>query len=225
MDCLSAKYEEVLSQVGRLNDKSYSLTTVVKNQKYELSVTQKSANESETEVDILAQCLRRHSAKITGLQLTEEVTCVDLVMTIGKDMGVDLEEDLLPTHYPLVTEMRTTSLLSGSLDGWLEKSATFGTQRISPALTSRRRSISLSSFNTALRKTLFGSVNKMKKELKLKYIWTNNGRVYLNQGENARRSFIFDSIQLIWTNSKENCNLLCYYELNLLQSLLSSSQP
>ena len=48
MDYTSAKYDEVLTQFGRLNDKNFSLTTDVKSLKHDLSTTQKSANESQT---------------------------------------------------------------------------------------------------------------------------------------------------------------------------------
>ena len=37
-----------------------------------------------------------------------------------------------------------------------------------------------------MKKKLFGSVNKHKKELKWKFIWTNHGRVYLKKGEDSQ---------------------------------------
>ena len=48
MDYTSAKYDEVLTQLGRLKDENFSLTTDVKSLKHDLSTTQKSANESQT---------------------------------------------------------------------------------------------------------------------------------------------------------------------------------
>ena len=45
---MSAKYDEVLTQLGRLIDKNVSLTTDVKSLKHDLSTTQKSTNESKT---------------------------------------------------------------------------------------------------------------------------------------------------------------------------------
>ena len=46
VDYTLAKYDEVLTQLGRLNDENFSLTTDVKSLKHDLSTTQKSANES-----------------------------------------------------------------------------------------------------------------------------------------------------------------------------------
>ena len=47
---------------------------------------------------------------------------------------------------------------------------------------------------TPTRKKLFGSLNKLKKDLKWKFIWTNNGRIYLKKVENSSRTFKFESI-------------------------------
>ena len=89
-----------------MNDKNFSLTTDVKNLKHDLRITQKSANESKTEVDNLAQYLCRDCVEIIGLKPTEETTCVDLVMAGGKDTGVDLEEKDISTAHPLPTRNR-----------------------------------------------------------------------------------------------------------------------
>ena len=45
---------------------------------------------------------------------------------------------------------------------------------------------------TPFQKRLFGIVNRMRKKLEWKYIWTQNGRVYLKQSESSR-SCTFDS--------------------------------
>ena len=70
---MSAKYDEVLTQLGRL--KIFSLTTDVTNLEHDLSITQKCASESKAEVDNLAQYLRRDCVEIIGLKPTKETTC------------------------------------------------------------------------------------------------------------------------------------------------------
>ena len=45
-----------------------------------------------------------------------------------------------------------------------------------------------------LKKKLFGDVNQVKKNLKWKYIWTYNGRIFIWQDEN-KQSFSFDSAE------------------------------
>ena len=44
VDYMSTKYDEVLTQLGRLIDKNVSLSTDVKSLKHDLSTTQKSTN-------------------------------------------------------------------------------------------------------------------------------------------------------------------------------------
>ena len=46
---------------------------------------------------------------------------------------------------------------------------------------------------TPKRKHLFGAVNNIKKKLNWKFIWTNNGRIYLRESDNSV-SFTFESI-------------------------------
>ena len=61
VDYTSAKYDEVLTQLGRLNDKNFSLTTDVKSLKHDLSTTQKSANESQTYVTLDRNLMLKHA--------------------------------------------------------------------------------------------------------------------------------------------------------------------
>ena len=119
---MSAKYDEVLTQLGRLNDKNFSLTPEEKNLKRDLSITQKSDNESKTEVDNPAQYLRRDCVEIIGLKPIEETTCVDLVMAVDKDIGVDLEEKDISAAHLLPTRNRDAdNKLGRNLAGFIGK--------------------------------------------------------------------------------------------------------
>ena len=55
-----------------------------------------------------------------------------------------------------------------------------------------KKKLFISESLTQARKKLFGSINKFKKDNKWKYIWTNNGRIYLKQGDGDRRTFTFN---------------------------------
>ena len=56
------------------------------------------------------------------------------------------------------------------------------------------KKIYISESLTPKKKKLFGSVNKLKKELKWKFIWTNHGRIYLKKGEDMETHKI-DSLE------------------------------
>ncbi|CAB4023068.1 Hypothetical predicted protein [Paramuricea clavata] len=47
---------------------------------------------------------------------------------------------------------------------------------------------------TPYKKRVFANVNKLRKHMKWKYIWTNNARIYIKDGENAE-----DAINIIDT--------------------------
>ena len=79
----SAKYDELLKQVQRSNDRTASLSTDVKNLKEDMKQCKKIGREIED----LSQYLRRDCLELTGVLPTEEVSCSDLVCSIGKEMG------------------------------------------------------------------------------------------------------------------------------------------
>ena len=56
------------------------------------------------------------------------------------------------------------------------------------------KKIYISDSLTQMRKKLFGSLNKLKKDLKRKFIWKNNGQIYLKKAENSSCTFKFESV-------------------------------
>ena len=58
---------------------------------------------------------------------------------------------------------------------------------------------------TPFKKKLFGDVNKVKKHLKWKYIWTYNGRIVIREDEN-KPSFSFDNAEDLRKFNMENTN-------------------
>ena len=55
-----------------------------------------------------------------------------------------------------------------------------------------KKKLYISESLTQARKKLFGSINKFKKDNKWKCIWTNNGQIYLKQGDGENRTFTFN---------------------------------
>ena len=58
---------------------------------------------------------------------------------------------------------------------------------------------------TPFKKKPFGDVNKVKKHLKWKYIWTYRGRIFIREDEN-KPSFSFDNAEELHKFNMENTN-------------------
>ena len=56
---------------------------------------------------------------------------------------------------------------------------------------------------TPMRKKLFGSLNKLKKDLQWKFIWTNNGRIYSKKAEISLRTYKFESVDDLENSKKK----------------------
>jgi len=61
---------------------------------------------------------------------------------------------------------------------------------------------------TPFKKKLFGDVNKVKKHLKWKYIWTYNGRIFIREDED-KPSFSFDNAEDLNKFNLEHTNRAC----------------
>ena len=203
VDFMSAKYDELLKQIQGSNEKVVTLISDVKNLKRDFVGTQKRALELTKDMDDLAQYLRRDCIEISGLKPTESMSCIELVKALGKDMQVDLKDDDISTAHPIPrydksadekiivkftrrddrdefysNRKKVAGRKANSLKCLKDACATKGVDL--------NKKIYISESLTPTKKKLFGSVNKLKKELKWKFIWTNHGRIYLKKGEDTQ---------------------------------------
>jgi len=210
VDYFSDKYDELLKKIQSSNDKTVKLTADVKVVKHDLSTTQKRFDEAKKEIDDLAQYLRRDCVEISGLKPNDEVDCFDLVKAIGKEMGMDLGDEDISTAHPLPTyNQAADSKLIVKFTRRADRDEFYASRkevagRKASSIKSLKdlevesldltKKVYISESLTPMRKKLFGSLNKLKKDLKWKFIWTNNGRIYLKQAENSSRTFKFESV-------------------------------
>ena len=197
----STKYDELLKQVQRSNDRAASLSAYVKNLKEDIKFCKK----FKREIEDLSQYMHRDCLEVTGVLPTQEVTCSDLVCTIGKEMGLDLkQEDIstahrLPTYNKSADDKIIVKFTRRSVrDEFYGKRKTVAGKEVGKVDTLRdlaqdpKKKLYISESLTQARKKLFGSINKFKKVNSWKYIWTNNRRIYLKQGDGDRKTFTFD---------------------------------
>ena len=89
---LSGKYDTLINQVQSSN----GLEKKVKD-------LQKVQFDLECSVDDLAQYLRRDCVEISGILPTEELTCEDIVLSLGNEMGLELDKEDISTAHVLPT--------------------------------------------------------------------------------------------------------------------------
>ena len=166
----SAKYDELLKQVQRSNDRTASLSTDVKNLKEDIKQCKKIGREIED----LSQYLRRDCLKLTGVLPAEEVSCFDLVCSIGKEMGIELQdEDIstahrLPTYNKSAEDKIIVKFTRRSIrDEFYGKRKTIAGKEVGKVGTLRglsqdpKKKLYISESLTQARKKLFGSINKL----------------------------------------------------------------
>ena len=171
----SSKYDELLKQVQRSNDRTASLSTDVKNLKEDM----KHCKKIEREIEDLSQYLRRDCLELTGVLPTEEVSCFDLVCSIGKEMGIELQdEDIstahrLPTYNKSVDDKIIVKFTRRSIrDEFYGKRKAIAGKEVGKVGTLRdlsqdpKKKLFISESLTQARKKLFGSINKFKKDNK-----------------------------------------------------------
>ena len=104
---LSGKYDTLINQVQSSNGKYNGLEKKVKD-------LQKVQFDLECSVDDLAQYLRRDCVEISGILPTEELTCEDIVLSLGNEMGTKWalswirRTSLLHMSYQRLTKVKTT---------------------------------------------------------------------------------------------------------------------
>ena len=99
---LSGKYDTLINQVQSSNGKYNGLEKKVKD-------LQKVQFDLECSVDDLAQYLRRDCVEISGILPTEELTCEDIVLSLGNEMGLELDKEDISTAHVLPDQFHIPS--------------------------------------------------------------------------------------------------------------------
>ena len=205
---LSAKFDQLQEQLQSTKGKARNIASEIKTVKQDAEQMKKNINESKNEIDEIAQYLRRDCVEISGLQPTTDQSCDNLVRAIGQEMGLEIEENDISTAHPLLTfdKNRDSKIIvkftrrdtKNEFYNNRRKVAGRKVSQLSSLSDLHRRQgdkkIYISESLTAQRKSPFGKVNRIKKKLQWKYIWTNNGRIYLKANDNSK-TFTFDSME------------------------------
>ena len=205
---LSNKYEEVLSQIQSFN-KTLSATTKERNDmkaeinlaKAQINTLEKYLRKTNQELDDLGQYLRRDCIEVVGAKAKDSQECNKIVMAMAKEMGFTMQPNDISTSHPLPTPRDKDDKFIVKFTRRETKDKFYSNrQKIAGRKPSNLPSVKsvlktdkklyISESLTPLRRKLFGSVNDARKTLKWKYIWTNNGKIYLKENEDSYTTII-----------------------------------
>ena len=127
----------------------------------------------------------------------------DIVLSLGNEMGLELDKEDISTAHVLPTFDKgkddkmivkfTRRSVRNDFYGNRKEVAGSKVSSISSLAKESDKKVYISESLTPSKKKLFGVVNKLRKKLQCKYIWSNNGRIYLKQAANSAETYKFDS--------------------------------
>ena len=204
VEFLSKKYDEVISQLQVANNRISQQSTTIKNVQEELNKVKKQATDASHQAEELAQYIRRDCLEISGVPPSESYSSNDIVCSVGKLIGIQITNGDISTAHPV------PSFKSDALPKIVVK---FVRRDVRNRFYANRRklvkkkacnlpdlgldlnnNVYISESLTSTRKKLFGEINKERKRLKWKHIWTQNGRIFIKEAD-AGRSFSFNSFE------------------------------
>ena len=201
---LSGKYDALLNQLKDISKKVISHASDIAKVKEDLKTVEKLACDTTSEVEEIAQYLRRDCLEITGVAANEECSAEAIIKSLGDVIGIPLQDNDISIAHPIPTYKVgappklivkfTRSSVRNKFYSSRRKLQRKKAKDLPYLNLSSEAHVFVSASLTPSKKKLFGDVNKVKKHLKWKYIWTYNGRSFIREDEN-KPSFSFDSAQ------------------------------
>ena len=181
-------HDDVLVQLKQANEKIQRQGTSLRQMRKDLDDATKQAQDAVNGFKNLEQYLRRDCLEISGVPPSKSYTCNQLVMVVGKAIGVQVKEGDISTSQPLPTfkEDAPPKIIVKFKRRDMRNS--FYTNR--RKLIDRKASdlpdlgitaeskVYISESLTRYKKELFGEVNKLRKKIRWKHIWTQNSRIW-----------------------------------------------
>lgn len=193
---LSEKYDSLLGQYNRVAEKLSHQSTIIEGLKNDIQESRKIAYDAAKQAEDLAQYIRRDCLEISGIPPNDELSCDDIVRSVGNAIGVAVNDIDISVTHPIPsfnTEAPPKIIVKFTRrevrDRFYSNRKNLARKQIKdiPGLGSDDRGrVYISESLTPSRKKLFGEINKIKKSRKWKFIWTQNGRIFLREAENSR---------------------------------------
>lgn len=204
VDFLSKQYDEVISQLQLANSRISQQSTNIKNVQEELNKVKKQTLDASYQAEELAQYIRRDCLEISGVPPSESYSSNDIVRSVGKLIGIQVADADISTAHP-VPSFKTNALpkivvkfvrrdVRNRFYANRRKLVTKKACNLPDLDLDLDSNIYISESLTSTRKKLFAEINKERKRLKWKHIWTQNGRIFIKEAD-AGRSFSFGNFE------------------------------
>lgn len=193
VDFVNEKYDDILVQLKQANEKIQRQGTSLKQMRKDLDDANKA--DAMNGFENLAEYLRRDCLEISGVPPSENYTCNQLVMAVGQTIGVQVKEEDISTSHPLPTFKKDAPPKIIVKFTRRDTRNSFYTNR--RKLIDKKASdlpdlgitagskVYISESLTRYKKGLFGEVNKLRKRIRWKHIWTQNSRIYIKESDRS----------------------------------------
>lgn len=205
---LSSGYDSILKQLQDTNQQVRTANQKFKTQSSEIAALkdetknlEKNAHDAAFQLDEIAQYIRRDCLEVTGVKASEECTADAIVKSVGELIGVPLEDNDISIAHPIPTysEVAAPKLIVKFMRRSVRNKVYSSRRKLVKKKAKDLPNLGLafeddlyiSESLTQTRKKLFGEVNKMKKQLKWKFIWTFNGRIFIRKAD-GEQAHAFD---------------------------------
>lgn len=204
LEFLSSKYDQLLEHSKTTNEKITGLTKTTRTIQADIKINRDMTLEAKGESDELAQYLRRDCLEISGVKPNAEYSSEAIVESIGKVLKVKIEEKDISTAHPLPTfnkdalpKIIVKFTRRNVRNKFYAERKTLAGKNLKDNPHVRKflvgDSIYISESLTPRRKKLYGDINKFRKKLKWKFIWSHNGRIYIKKNEGTTERYAFDT--------------------------------
>ena len=215
MEFLDQKYEDVLSQLRLANEKHMRQSRKLNELESAFENERKKNQEATANFESMAQYLRKDCLEISGIPLSEDYSTNDIVIAVGKAINVSVKEEDISTSHPLpsynsdaltkIIVKFTRRDVRNVFYANRRKLFKIRTNALPDLGVTDQESIYISKSLTPFKKKLFGDVDKLKKCLRWKQIWTQNGRIFVKEAERTKPLYIYSYMDLEDFKRKYGC--------------------
>ena len=185
---LSAKYDQLLEQSKDTNETITGLIKSTKVMQEEINSNKDMAFKAMGETEEMAQYLRRDCLEISGVKPNAEFSSENIVESIGKVLNVSVTENDISVAHPLpsykkdaLPKLIVKFTRTNVRNEFYAKRKVLAAKNFleDPVLKSFLvcKKMYISESLTPQRKKLYGDINKYRKKLMWKFIWSHNGRI------------------------------------------------